>query len=88
MHKSSITRIAFVLFTFAVVASAHAQPPQPDPKSPQYRATGEQDRTYTFPGTTESIAYHVYVPTGWNASMKLPLVVVTHGASQPEPRPA
>ena len=87
MNTSFIVRIAFVLFTLSVVASAHAQSPQPDPKSPHYRATGEQDRTYTFPGTTETIAYHIYVPTGWNASMKLPLVVVTHGANQPATAP-
>jgi poly(3-hydroxybutyrate) depolymerase len=73
--------------TLAAVTAAHAQSPQPDPKSPQYRATGEQDRTYTFPGTGESIAYHIYVPTVWNASMKLPLVVVTHGANQPATAP-
>ena len=24
---------------------------------------GEQDRTYTFPGTSEAIAYHLFVPS-------------------------
>ena len=87
MSKSSIVRVAVVVFTLTAVAAVHAQSPQPDPKSPQYRATGEQDRSYTFPGTGESIAYHIYVPTRWNASVKLPLVVVTHGANQPATAP-
>ena len=87
MTKSSIECVALAFVVLAVGAAAHAQAPQPDPKSPQYRATGEQDRTYTFPGTGESIAYHIYVPTTWNASKKLPLVVVTHGANQPPTAP-
>ena len=47
------------------------------------QATGEQARTYQFPGTTEQIPYHLYVPTKWTRTTKLPLVVVTHGAAQP-----
>ena len=85
-----MTRLSIVclaLSMFALPTLANAQAPQPDPKSPQYRATGEQDRTYTFPGTTESIPYHIYVPTTWSASKKLPLVVVTHGANQPSTAP-
>jgi predicted peptidase len=54
----------------------------PDPKSPQYQGKGEQDRSYEFPGSGETIAYHLYVPAKWNSSMKLPLVIVTHGAGQ------
>ncbi len=61
--------------------------PAPDPKSPQYRTTGEQDRSYEFPGTGEKIAYHLYVPAKWKPSMKLPLVIVTHGANQPSDAP-
>ena len=64
-----------------------AQTPQPDPKSPQYRATGEQDRGYSFPGTGETIAYHLYVPTKWTPTSRFPLVVVTHGANQPATAP-
>src|ERR1043166_3065166 len=83
--RSSITSvIALVLAT--VVASAQT-PPQPDPKDPQYQAKGEQSRTYMFPGTGESIAYHLYVPTKWTKTTKLPLVVVTHGANQPSTAP-
>jgi poly(3-hydroxybutyrate) depolymerase len=61
--------------------------PAPDPKSPQYQGKGEQDRSYEFPGTGERIAYHLYVPAKWTPSMKLPLVIVTHGAGQPAAAP-
>ena len=87
MTKPSIVYVALLVFVLVMTRGASAQAPQPDPKSPQYRATGEQDRSYTFPGTSESIPYHIYVPTTWNASKKLPLVVVTHGANQPATAP-
>ena len=87
MTKPSIVYVALFVFVLAMAPGASGQTPQPDPKSPQYRATGEQDRSYTFPGTSESIPYHIYVPTRWNASKKLPLVVVTHGANQPATAP-
>jgi poly(3-hydroxybutyrate) depolymerase len=61
--------------------------PVPDPKSPQYQGKGEQDRSYEFPGTGEQIAYHLYVPSKWTPSTKLPLVIVTHGAAQPATAP-
>ncbi len=71
------------------IAAAIAQgaAPVPDPKSPQYQAKGEQDRSYEFPGTGEQIAYHLYVPMKWTPSMQLPLVIVTHGAAQPAAAP-
>ena len=68
-------------------AGLSAQAPPPDPKDPQYQAKGDQKRTYSFPGTGESIPYHLYVPMKWNKNAKLPLVVVTHGASQPADAP-
>jgi poly(3-hydroxybutyrate) depolymerase len=73
MRTVIITSVALV--TLAASASAFAQ------------ATGEQDRTYTFPGTDEQIPYHLYVPTKWTPASKLPLVVVTHGANQPPTAP-
>src|SRR5262245_61250671 len=63
------------------------QGPQPDPKDAQYQAKGDQKRTYSFPGTGESIPYHLYVPSKWSKTTRLPLVVVTHGASQPADAP-
>jgi poly(3-hydroxybutyrate) depolymerase len=87
MTKPSSVFVALFVVALAMARAANGQTPQPDPRSPQYRATGEQDRSYTFPGTSESIPYHIYVPTTWNASKKLPLVVVTHGANQPATAP-
>jgi len=83
--------LSFIVLSLTVLGAssdrAFAQAPQPDPKSPQYRATGEQDRSYPFPGTGESIAYHLYVPTKWTPASRFPLVVVTHGANQPPTAP-
>src|SRR5215470_5969545 len=83
-------RIILSLAALLVLAAGRAAgqaAPAPDPKNPQYQSKGEQDRTYAFPGTGESIAYHIYVPAKWNATTKLPLVVVTHGANQPATAP-
>jgi poly(3-hydroxybutyrate) depolymerase len=71
----------------AVPDRARAQAPQPDPKDAQYQHTGEQSRSYVFPGTAETIAYHLYVPATWTPRTRLPLVVVTHGANQPSTAP-
>src|ERR1700730_15748367 len=88
MKASSGFRSLLLLSAFVVAAPAISQgAPVPDPKSPQYQGKGEQDRSYEFPGTGEKIAYHLYVPTKWTPSIKLPLVIVTHGASQPATAP-
>jgi poly(3-hydroxybutyrate) depolymerase len=80
--------LAVWLGACSMIDSAQAQTaPAPDPKDPQYQATGEQDRSYEFPGTGEKIAYHLYVPKKWTPSLKLPLVIVTHGAGQPPTAP-
>ena len=79
--------LAIVIGLALTAATASAQGPQPDPQSPHYQSKGEHDRTYTFPGTTESIAYHVYVPARWDKTTKLPLVILTHGANQPSTAP-
>jgi poly(3-hydroxybutyrate) depolymerase len=99
MQRRTFLGEALSLFAAVVVAAAVSSParsasaaaapvaPAPDPKSPLYRTTGEQDRSYEFPGTGEKIAYHLYVPTKWTASSRLPLVIVTHGAAQPPTAP-
>jgi poly(3-hydroxybutyrate) depolymerase len=85
---SAVLLLAAVLSVLKISSSiAQGPSPAPDPKSPQYQAKGEQDRTYTFPGTGERIAYHIYVPSKWDKNAKLPLVVVTHGANQPPTAP-
>ena len=77
-----------ILATLFAVSVAGAQPaPQPNPADPKFQSKGEQDRTYTFPGTSEQISYHVYVPMKWDKNIRLPLVIVTHGANQPPTAP-
>ncbi|HEV2701880.1 MAG TPA: prolyl oligopeptidase family serine peptidase [Steroidobacteraceae bacterium] len=87
--KASIGLFCTLLFSALLAAMpAFAQTkPMPDPKDPQYQAKGEQERSYEFPGTGEKIAYHLYVPAKWTPAMKLPLVIVTHGAAQPATAP-
>src|SRR5436853_1784926 len=76
-----------LMVALASLSMLSAQAPQPDPKDPQYQAKGDQKRTYMFPGTGESIPYHLYVPMKWSKTTKLPLIVVTHGAGQPADAP-
>jgi len=88
MKLSSGLCCSLLLGAFITVASATSySAPAPDTKSPQYQGKGEQERSYEFPGTGEKIAYHLYVPAKWSPSVKLPLVVVTHGANQPSTAP-
>jgi predicted peptidase len=54
------------------------------PNSPQWRAKGDQHRTYRFPGTSAEIPYRIYVPTTWDGRTALPLVVMLHGAGSNE----
>ncbi len=82
MKLSFATAVASLALAGSSIAA-----PAPDATNPQYQSTGEQSRTYKFPGTGEEIAYHLYVPSTWNKKAKLPLVVVTHGAAQPPAAP-
>jgi poly(3-hydroxybutyrate) depolymerase len=81
------TYVVWLGASLMVAAVSAETAPAPDTKDPQYQATGEQDRSYTFPGTGERIAYHLYVPATWKTSARLPLVIVTHGAGQPPTAP-
>jgi len=56
------------------------------PGGPQWRAKGDQHRTYRFPGTGAEIGYRVYVPTTWDGKSMLPLVLMLHGAGSNESR--
>src|SRR6478672_13934323 len=87
MRKSStvVALAAGAILTWA--PAGYAQAPQPDAKSANYQAKGEQDKSYVFPGTTESIAYHIYVPMKWDKTTRLPLIILTHGANQPSTAP-
>jgi predicted peptidase len=84
MQKRFLPVLVAALASLSILS---AQAPQPDPKDPQYQAKGDQKRTYMFPGTGESIPYHLYVPMKWTKTTKLPLVIVTHGAGQPADAP-
>lgn len=49
--------------------------------------TGDQQRSYTFQETGETIEYHLYVPTNWSPTQKLPLIVALHGMGAPVTTP-
>ncbi|WP_242516704.1 hypothetical protein [Sorangium cellulosum] len=55
-----------------------------DPSSPQWRAKGDQRRTYHFPAAGADVPYRVCVPERWDGTSKLPLVMFLHGASNDE----
>src|SRR6186713_534022 len=87
MRQFLKTAILIVAVLVAVTLAAMAQAPAPNPQDAKYQSKGEQDRAYTFPGTAEMIPYHIYVPQKWDKTTKLPLIIVTHGASQPSTAP-
>src|SRR3954469_9186878 len=87
MRKSLTVAALAAVTLLASTVAGFAQAPQPDPKSPNYQAKGEQDKSYTFPGTDETIAYHIYVPMKWTPTTRLPLIILTHGANQPATAP-
>jgi poly(3-hydroxybutyrate) depolymerase len=87
MTRTVSFALSLAALLLASASTSFAQAPQPDPGSAQYRARGEQDRSYAFPGTGEMIPYHLYVPSTWDGKARLPLVVVTHGANQPATAP-
>jgi poly(3-hydroxybutyrate) depolymerase len=87
MSKSWTVIAALALGLTLSLGTATAQTAQPNPADPKYQSKGDQDRTYAFPGTTENIAYHIYVPMKWDKNTKLPLVILTHGANQPATAP-
>ncbi|MGK3984395.1 hypothetical protein WME99_15225 [Sorangium sp. So ce136] len=55
-----------------------------DPSSPQWRARGDQRRTYHFPAAGADVPYRVCVPERWDGTSKLRLVMFLHGAGNDE----
>jgi predicted peptidase len=55
-----------------------------NPSAPQWRAKGDQRRSYRFKAGNADVAYRVVVPTNWDGSAKLPLVMFLHGAGNDE----
>ena len=47
----------------------------PNPAMPMYQQTGEQYRSYDFPGTGESIPYRLFVPETWTPDQSLPILI-------------
>src|SRR5262249_25007028 len=80
-------RWRFATLIIALPLVLAAQNPQPDTKDAKYQSKGDQDRTYVFPGTTESTPYHLYVPAKWDKNTKLPLIVALHGGGQQSTAP-
>ena len=54
------------------------------PGSAQWRAKGDQHRTYRFAEANTTAPYRLYVPTNWDGQSKLPLVMFLHGAGSDE----
>jgi predicted peptidase len=51
-----------------------------DPNSPAWRSTGDQQRSYHFPATSNDEPYRLCVPSDWDGTSALPLVMFLHGA--------
>lgn len=56
------------------------------PGNPQWRAKGDQHRTYRFAAAGADMPYRLYVPTSWDGQSKLPLIVMLHGGGSDENR--
>ena len=48
------------------------------------RATGDQHREYHFAPTGQQMPYRIYVPTSWNETRSLPILLFLHGAGANE----
>lgn len=55
-----------------------------NPASPQWRAKGDQKRSYRFAAANATVAYRVCVPNSWDGTSKLPLAMFLHGAGNDE----
>jgi len=65
----------------SVVASARAlATAAAKPGSPQWRAKGDQQRTYHFADAGSDEPYRIVVPTSWDGTTNLPLAMFLHGS--------
>ena len=55
-----------------------------NPASAQWRAKGDQRRTYRFAAAGADLPFRVCVPSAWNGRDALPLVMFLHGAGNNE----
>lgn len=54
------------------------------PDGPEWRAKGDQHRTYHFAEAGADMPYRLYVPASWDGTAPLPLVMMLHGAGSDE----
>lgn len=54
------------------------------PDADDYRAKGDQHRTYHFEAASADVPYRLCVPTDWDGESELPLVMFLHGAGNDE----
>ena len=54
------------------------------PGGAQWRAKGDQHRSYRFAEANKDEPYRLYVPTNWDGQAKLPLVMFLHGSGADE----
>jgi predicted peptidase len=55
-----------------------------NPGGAQWRAKGDQHRSYRFAEANTDAPYRLYVPTNWDGQAKLPLVMFLHGSGSDE----
>jgi len=55
-----------------------------NPQSPQWRAKGDQKRTYRFAAAGVDLSYRISVPSAWNGRDARPLVMSRQGAGNDE----
>ena len=55
-----------------------------NPSSAQWRAKGDQHRTYHFSDANADEPYRLYVPTNWDGKSNLPLAMFLHGSGSDE----
>jgi predicted esterase len=55
-----------------------------NPSSSQWRAKGDQHRTYHFADANTDSPYRLYVPTNWDGQAQLPMVMFLHGSGSNE----
>jgi predicted peptidase len=55
-----------------------------NPSGAQWRAKGDQHRSYRFAEANKDEPYRLYVPTNWDGQAKLPLVMFLHGSGADE----
>jgi len=55
-----------------------------NPSGAQWRAKGDQHRTYHFAAANADEPYRLYVPTSWDGKSNLPLAMFLHGSGSDE----